>query len=48
MKILKLHLEGFFSFLKQKKIEDNELEGEASKKIETKEFREPKIEHKSQ
>ncbi|XWS33796.1 hypothetical protein CRYUN_Cryun22dG0113500 [Craigia yunnanensis] len=40
-------LEGFFSFLKHKKIEDNELEGEASKKIETKESREPKIEHKS-
>lgn len=41
-------LQGFFSFLKNKKIEDCKLEGEASKQIETKESDEPKIEHKKE
>ncbi|GMI68164.1 hypothetical protein like AT5G17760 [Hibiscus trionum] len=40
-------LEGFVSFLKQKKMEDDELEKvEALKKLEIKESREPKMEHK--
>ncbi|KAK8673242.1 hypothetical protein V6N13_111591 [Hibiscus sabdariffa] len=41
-------LEGFVSFLKQKKMEDDELEkAEALKKLEIKESRKPKMEHKS-
>ncbi|XVF17940.1 hypothetical protein REPUB_Repub10bG0168200 [Reevesia pubescens] len=40
-------LEGFFSFLKQKELEHNELEAEASKKVEIKESKELKIEPKT-
>ncbi|KAK8716765.1 hypothetical protein V6N13_044066 [Hibiscus sabdariffa] len=41
-------LEGFVSLLKQKKMEDDELEkAEALKKLEIKESREPKMQHKS-